>query len=324
MRASRTHLVIGAGPVGSGVATALASAGDRVVLVTRSGSGPDLPGVERVTADAADAARLAPLAAGAASIVNAVNPPYHRWAEDWPRINASVLEAAEGSGALLVTVSNLYGYGPGSGVMGPDTPLAATGTKGRTRAAMWEQALAAHRAGRLRATEVRGGDYVGPMVTDASMGERVVPNVIAGKKVQVVGDPDVAHSFAFVPDVVATIVAAIDRPEVSAGAPWIAPVITVSQREMVAALASAAGRSAPKVGVMPWWVLRAGGVAVKLFRELMETRYQWDEAFVADDRTTAARLGVTATPLAEAAAATVAWYRAHGGSAPGSGAGIAA
>lgn len=311
MDTPRTHLVIGAGPIGSGVADALARRGDRVVVATRSGSGPRRPGVELVVADASDQARMIELAAGASSIVNAANPPYHRWAEEWPPIHQALMAAAASSGALLVTMSNLYGYGPGSGVMGQQTPLAATGTKGATRAAMWQNAAAAHWDGRLRATEVRSGDYLGPLVVDAQAGERMVPNVIAGKKVQVLGDPDRPHSFSYVPDVVATIVAAIDRPEVAGGRPWIAPVITVSTRQLVSALASAAAVPAPKITVVPWWVVRAGGVAVKLFRELLETRYQWDADFVADDSATTAELGVVATPLDEAAAATVAWYRSR-------------
>ena len=55
---------------------------------------------------------MARLAEGAAVIYNCVNPPYHRWPADWPPIAASVLGAAERSGAVLVTLSNLYGYGP--------------------------------------------------------------------------------------------------------------------------------------------------------------------------------------------------------------------
>ncbi len=52
------HVVVGAGPVGSAVAEILAEQGHRVRVVTRSGSGPESPQVERVRADAADAARL--------------------------------------------------------------------------------------------------------------------------------------------------------------------------------------------------------------------------------------------------------------------------
>src|SRR6516225_2568439 len=161
-----SHLVIGAGVIGGRVAQLLAERGERVSVVSRSGAGP--ANVTRVAADARDAEAMTRLAEGAGVIYNCVNPPYHRWPTDWPPIAASVLSAAESSGAVLVTLSNLYGYGPRAGGYDPahpmteQTPLAATGPKGRVRARVWQDALAAHRAGRVRATEVRAADFVGP------------------------------------------------------------------------------------------------------------------------------------------------------------------
>src|SRR6185312_5812073 len=105
--------------------------------------------------DAADAEAVAAAAKGAAALYNAVNPAYHRWATDWPPVAQALLAAAERSGAVLVSMGNLYGYGRPSGPMTPESPLAATDTKGRVRAQMWADALAAHEAGRVRATDER-------------------------------------------------------------------------------------------------------------------------------------------------------------------------
>src|SRR5215469_16314979 len=185
------HVVVGAGPIGSGVARALAESGQPVRIVTRSASGPAGAAIERVSADAADSAAIQKLTAGAAVIYNCANPPYHKWPEMWPPIAASLLGAAERSGAVLVTVANLYGYGPASQSLGTagydaahpmteDTPLAATGRKGGVRAQMWRDALAAHQAGRVRAAEVRASDYVGPGA-ESVLGARVIPNVLRGK-----------------------------------------------------------------------------------------------------------------------------------------------
>ena len=88
----------------------LAGRGHRVRVVSRRGSGP--AGVTHLVADAADAGAMARLAEGAAVIYNCVNPLYHRWPADWPPIAASLLAAAERSGTVLVTLSNLYAYGP--------------------------------------------------------------------------------------------------------------------------------------------------------------------------------------------------------------------
>ena len=154
------YLVVGAGAVGSAVARLVAERGDEAVVVSRRGGGPQAPGVRRVAADATDAPRMVELATGCVAVLDAANPAYHRWHLDWPPLAASLLTAAERSGAVLVTVGNLYGYGPVDVPMTEDLPLAARTVKGAVRAQMWRDALAAHQAGRVRAVEVRGSDYL--------------------------------------------------------------------------------------------------------------------------------------------------------------------
>ena len=105
-----THLVIGAGSVGTAVATQLASAGEHVVLVSRRGSGPEHAGIRRVAVDATSSEALQQCAPAAVAIYNCANPDYHRWAQDWPPLNAAFIEYAEQTGAVLATCSNLYGY----------------------------------------------------------------------------------------------------------------------------------------------------------------------------------------------------------------------
>jgi len=106
--------------------------------------------ITRVAADASDPFALAEATGAADALYNCANPPYHRWPELWPPMATAMLEVAARSGAVLVTMGNLYGYGPVDHALREDDPLAATGTKGRVRVAMWEEALAAHRAGRVR------------------------------------------------------------------------------------------------------------------------------------------------------------------------------
>ena len=154
------HVIVGAGPVGTGAAKLLAERGERVRLISRRGSGPDHPAIERVAADATQADRLSELVTGAAALYNCANPLYHRWLTDWPPLAAALLTAAERSGAVLAVASNLYGYGPVDGPITDATPLAATHPKLRLRADMWREALARHQAGRIRVTEIRSSDYI--------------------------------------------------------------------------------------------------------------------------------------------------------------------
>ena len=319
-----SSLVIGAGVIGGLVARMLAERGDHVTVVSRRGLGPagvtgagaDAGAMVRyVAADAADAEAMARLAEGATVIYNCVNPPYHRWPTDWPPIAASVLGTAERSGAVLVTLSNLYGYGPaalslGAGAydrahpMTEATPLAATGRKGRDRARVWQDALAAHQAGRVRAAEVRAADFVGPGA-ESALGERILGRVRRGKSVSVLGRADRAHTWSFTEDVAQMLVVAGTDPR-AWGQAWHVPSNEpLSQREAIADLARAAGSGQVRVGTLPPVVLHGLGLVWPLMRELRETEYQFRDDFVMDSSAAQATFGLKPTPWQEIVAVTV-------------------
>src|SRR3954463_15094786 len=136
------HVIVGKGPVGMTTAAELVSRGHQVRVLSRTGGGSTDPSEPRQV-DAPGAAALTGSARGAAALYNAVNPAYHRWATDWPPGATALLTAPERPGAVLVPMGNLCGYGRPAGPMTPDSPLAATDTKGRIRARMWADALAA-------------------------------------------------------------------------------------------------------------------------------------------------------------------------------------
>ena len=120
------HVIVGAGAVGSATALLLAERGEQVRIVTRHGSGPDHPAIEKVAADATDAERLTQISAGAEALYNCASPLYHQWFSDWPPLAAAFLTAAERTGAVYASMSNLYGYGPVDGPITPQLPIAAT------------------------------------------------------------------------------------------------------------------------------------------------------------------------------------------------------
>lgn len=303
-----THVIVGAGPVGSATALLLAEQGHTVRIITRSGSGPVHEGIERRTADAADAAALRAAAAGADVLYNCANPAYTAWATDWPPIADALLQTAEATGAVLVTTANLYVYGPVDHPIVETDPLAATGTKGKVRAKMWTDVLAAHEAGRIRATEARAADFFGPGLTDASqLGERVIPRILAGKTLRLLGDPDAAHSWTYVPDLARTLVV-LGQDERAWGRPWHVPSDQRTQREAVETLARLAGRPVPKIATISPFALKLAGVVVPFMRELQEVAYQTAAPFVVDSSATTATFGLEATPMDEALATTLAWW----------------
>ncbi|NIH67409.1 NAD-dependent epimerase/dehydratase family protein [Modestobacter marinus] len=301
------HVVVGKGPVGSTTARLLAEQGHEVLVLSRSG-GTSTDRVEHRAVDAADAEALTRAVGRADLLYNAVNPPdYTTWSRDWPPLAAALLTAAERSGAGLVVMGNLYGYGRPSGPLTPQSPLAATDEKGRLRAQLWTDALAAHQAGRLRVTEARASDFVGPGIPPAqSHLVRQLETLRRGRRAWVVGDPDVRHSWTHVPDAAATLIA-LGADDRSWGRAWHVPSPAPrSQRQALTDLARAMGAPPARVSGIPWPVLRAAGLAVPLMREVGAIRHQWDQEFVLDASETTAVFGLAATPWDDVVRSTVA------------------
>ncbi|MFJ8567805.1 NAD-dependent epimerase/dehydratase family protein [Streptomyces sp. NPDC093514] len=303
------QVVIGFGPAGAATARLLAEQGHSVRVVTRSGRSPET-GIEHIALDATDAARLTEIVQGATALYSCAAPPYHRWASDWPPLAASLCAAAEATGAALVMLGNLYAYGPVDGPLTEELPLAATGTKGRVRAAVWEQARTLHEQGRIRAVEVRASDFFGPGVTDGGhLAGRVLPPLLRGKPVTTLGDPDAPHSWTYLPDVARTLTEAAGD-ERAWGRAWHVPTQeALSVREMVDRLAAQAGTGPVAVRRLPSAVVGAAALFSPLLRELKEVRYQFDRPFVVDSSAYETAFAARPTPVDEQVGATVDWWR---------------
>lgn len=303
------ELVIGAGPVGTALAGQLAASGRRVRIVTRSGRGLAAPGVEIVAVDASDAGILAEQAAGASVIYNCANPgTYTQWRLQWPPLAASILAAAKRSGAVLVTMGNLYGYGPVTAPITRGTALRPSDHKGELRTGMWRDALAAHEAGEARVTEARASDFIGPTVADGGLLSRYAAATLAGKTAYVFSSPDVPHTWTAIDDVARTL-AALGHDERAWGSAWIVPSNPPrTVREALRELNAAVGLGEPKIAQVPRWLMGAGGAIVPLLREVNGVLYQFDAPFVADGLETTEVFGLEPTPWSEIVESTArAW-----------------
>lgn len=305
------YVVTGAGPVGWTVAEQLAAAGHRVRLLTRSGSGPSHPLVERLRVDVSSPAGLEGLFRGAAAVFHCIHGSQYSakaWAAELPDAEQSVLAAAAAAGAVVVFPESLYSYSEPDRPMIEDGPREARGGKRGIRTAL----LKARAASATDTVSVAASDFFGPRVLGAHAGERMLKPVLAGKSLLVVGSADQPHSFTYVPDLAAAMVRAAQDPALW-NRVWHAPTgPALSQRALAAAFADAAGVRTPRLAAVPGWALRAMGMLSPGTRELTETLYQFEHPFVMDSRASEAALGLHPTPLNEAAAATVAWWGDQG------------
>ncbi|WP_433732373.1 NAD-dependent epimerase [Nocardia sp. CA-129566] len=290
-----SHVIVGRGATASATALRLAESGDQVRMISRSGAGPQHPDIERITADAVDAAALTDHVKGADTLINAAMPAYHTWPEAVPPLFGAILSAAEQAGANYVMLGNLYGYGPVDGVVTEDTPLAATGPKGRVRARMWLEAKAAHDAGRVRVTEVRAGQYLGAGAISV-FSLLVQPKVVADQLALVPQDLDLPHAYTAIGDAADALVA-VARSENAWGRAWLAPTITSTLREAAERFAAAAAAPSPRLAEMSDRELTLLGLTDPFWVELFETYHMSHRKFTVDDTAIRETFGVTASAL---------------------------
>ncbi|MBB1515585.1 NAD-dependent epimerase [Tessaracoccus sp. MC1679] len=310
------HLILGAGGIGRSVAMSLAAAGEDVVLASRSGRDAHVAGVSALALDVTDRDALRSAATGAATLVNALNPSlYYRWQKQWPPMADSILDASEGT--RLVTVSNLYLYGRVDAPMTEETTVAPNGAKGRVRARMFEDAMARHKAGRVRAVEVRASDYLGPHTLASSFGSgMVLPPLLAGKTPRPpMGVADAPHSWTLDLDVAALIAALILRDDADDwGRAWHVPTdepATLAELAELAAGIAGVDSIAPRP--LPRAVVTVGGLVVPILHALWETRHQFERPFVLDSSAAQARFGLAPTPLRRGLELTVEALRREAG-----------
>ena len=309
MSDAQLHVVFGVGQVGCALSKRLSELGVAVRAVSTHRPPALGDGIDWRAVDVTDHEAATDAAKGAEVVYQCLNAPYTQWPQRFPPLQQGVLTAAERAGALLVTLENVYGYGPTGGKpLTEDLPLAATTVKGKTRVAMTRELFAAADAGRVRIAIGRASDFFGAGVTESTLGARVFANALAGKRADFLGNPDLPHTYSYVDDIAAGL-ATLGTDARAVGEVWHLPgPETVTTRVVLDLVAAEVGHP---VGVrsMPKLLTRALGVVNPMMRELAEMAYEFDAPFVLDTTKYQSTFGDAGTPLADAIAATVAWYR---------------
>jgi nucleoside-diphosphate-sugar epimerase len=313
MNTSPRHVIFGTGAIGLAILDALRRRGEVVRLVNRSGSAPVPDDVDVVGGDATDPEFTTAVARGARVVYQTLNPPYSRWLEQFPALQAGVLAAAEANGARLVSMENVYMYGrPDGQALTEDRAYAAHTRKGQLRARMARDLLAAHEAGRVEVAIGRASDYFGPRGgAQSNLGDRVFPAALAGSTASVLGDPDQPHTYSYIPDIAEGLAVLGEHPD-AAGQVWHLPndPDTRTTRQLVDAVYRQAGQPSGRLRQVHPLLLRLAAVTNRTVRELLEMQYQFDEPFIVDSTKIATQLGARATATEQALSETLTTYRA--------------
>jgi nucleoside-diphosphate-sugar epimerase len=289
-------LVLGAaGRLGYAAAEAFREAGWSVRSLVRPGAGDRAPpGTEVVEAIERPAAVEA--ARGVDVVLHALNPLYTQWHYRALPMAYTAIEAAETHGATLLFPGNLYNYGKSMPpVVDETTPMQPTSRKGRLRVETELRMREASERG-MRAIVLRVGDFFG--AGRGSWFDLVLTKDLARGRVTYPGALDVMHEWAYVPDLVKTMVRlAAVRDTLAPFETFGFPGHAVTGREFTDAIAKAAGRPL-QIKRMQWWLVHTFGQVVAMGRELSEIGYLWRTPHrIAGDKLKAAIGDVPHTPL---------------------------
>ncbi len=311
-----TVLILGArGRLGRAAAQAFGASGWRVLAQARrtEGLGPLALPIALADTDA-----LVQAAQGARAVVYAVNPAYTRWEAEMLPLARQGMAVAERLGALFMLPGNVYAYGASMPpLLSEDTPEQPSTRKGELRQQL-EQALADRAAsGHLRSVVLRAGDFFG--AGKGTWLDLAIAKRLAQGQLCYPGPMDVAHAWAYLPDLAQAFVALAERRGTdSTPSPHERLHFaghTLTGQQLLDGLAQAAQQlgwiahaSQKPMAWWPWWL---AAPVVPILREVLAMRYLWDVPHALDGRHLQARLGerLPHTPLDAALRATLGSWR---------------
>lgn len=303
--------ILGAGgAIGIELAKALPEHTNAIRLVSRNpipvNAGDTLLAADLTQADDVDKA-----VAGSEVVYITVGFAYSTqlWREVWPMLMKNVINACQTHSAKLVFFDNVYMYDPTHiPNMTEDTPVAPTSNKGKVRAQIAEMLLNAHAQGEIQGVIARAADFYGPSIqTTSVLTETVFKPLAAGKTPQWFASTKYKHAFTYTPDA-GKATALLGNTDDTYGQVWHLPTAPnpPTGQEWITQVATAMGKEAKGVQVLPKWLMRALGLFVPFMREIHEMAYQYDRDYVFDSSKFTDRFGTEATPYAQGIAEVMA------------------
>jgi nucleoside-diphosphate-sugar epimerase len=230
------------------------------------------------------------------------------WQTEWPPLVQKILAATEKSGSKLVFFDNVYPYGLVDGKMTENTPLKPCSKKGQVRKQLDEMILEKLNQTKIKAVIAKSADFYGPGITTSVLGDRFFNLILKSKKLEWFGDPSKVHSYTYVPDIPAALVALAESDFVgNIHLPTASPAITGLQfKELLENLESTKLSISSLNSGMVFWLQ----LFLPILRELKEMMYQYENDYVFDS-TKFERLfpDLKPTTYQDGLKQTLDWYR---------------
>jgi nucleoside-diphosphate-sugar epimerase len=308
MKNSDLHVVLGTGALGITIAQKLHAQGKSVRIVNRKGKSDACVGIESIAAQLMIAEEVSKCCQGASVVYHCACPSYTQWPEQFPSLMKSIIAGVAITDAKLIFGDNLYMYGVVHGEIHENLPYSAKGRKGRVRAAIANQLLKAHEQGQVKVAIGRASNFYGQNVTNSVVGEGVFAKAIVGEPAQLLGDPDLPHTYTYIDDFAQGLIT-LGEQDKALGEVWHIPSAeTLTTRQFLELVYKEAGypmtfQVAPKLGI------KFLSLFNPMMREVKEMLYEFEHPFVMSHQKFEQAFGASSTPHSIAIPKTVEWHR---------------
>lgn len=206
------------------------------------------------------------------------------WVAQWPILMRNVIDACAAHGAKLVFFDNTYMYPQTAEPQTEDTVFQPYGDKGRVRAAIARELLAAMAEKRVQAVICRAPEFYGPGLTQSITNTIIIDNLKAGKKPKVFLRDDTLRTLIYTPDASRAMALLGNTPD-AYGQTWHLPCDDhrLTYRQFIALAAGIFGAEADYT-VLKAWQLKLAGLFSARVRDAAELlpRYRVDNIFISD------------------------------------------
>jgi nucleoside-diphosphate-sugar epimerase len=293
-----TQTIIGSGgSIGVPLARELRNYTDKIRLVSRDPQKVN-DADELFKADLTDPGQVEKAIAGSEVVYVTIGFAYNLkvWQKIWPAFMREVIKSCKINNARLVFFDNMYLYAKDAvPFMTEDAPVGPPSEKGKVRQIVRDMIVAEAEKNNLTALIARSADFYGPENKNSALKLMVAANLMKGKKAQVFGDPAKIHTYTYTPDA-AKATAILGNTDDAFNQEWHVPTTkerlsTYSWIELIAKELNAA----PKVQIVPVFMLKLLGLFVPIMREFPEMLYQYEQDYIFDSSKFEKRFGITAT-----------------------------
>lgn len=206
------------------------------------------------------------------------------WVKQWPILMHNVIKACVTHGAKLVYFDNTYMFPQTDVPQTEDSPFLPNGAKGRVRAEIVNELLAAMDQKRIQAVICRAPEFYGPGITQSITNSTIIDNLKSGKKPKVFLRDDTLRSLIYTPDASRAMALLGNTPD-AYGQTWHLPAddARLTYRQFIE-LGSEIFQVEPRYTVVKSWQLKLGGFFNKTIRDAEELlpRYKVDNIFVSN------------------------------------------